>query len=241
MAAECHRRGANAVTHLYVFCEGATERQFCVQVLQPHLFMPGTGMVHTLAVGEKDHHHIYGLGKRARYDRVRRFITNTIKQRENENVYFATMFDLYALAADFPGTADLTRNPANPTPYVESLEQALESDIDHRFFFPHILLHEFETLLFSQPEAFAIAFENCDAIIDRLKQIAARESSVEHIDDGQHSAPSKRIISVLPQYEGRKSTAGPDIAEYIGLDKIRQKCPHFDKWLQQVESAIRTT
>ena len=38
---------------LNVFCEGQTEQGFCAQVLQPHLFPSGDGIVHTLAVGEK--------------------------------------------------------------------------------------------------------------------------------------------------------------------------------------------
>ena len=38
---------------LSVFCEGQTEQGFCAQVLQPHLFPSGDGIVHTLAVGEK--------------------------------------------------------------------------------------------------------------------------------------------------------------------------------------------
>jgi hypothetical protein len=55
------------VKQLNVFCEGQTEQGFCAQVLQPHLFPSGDGIVHTLAVGEKDHHHVYGIGRRTRY------------------------------------------------------------------------------------------------------------------------------------------------------------------------------
>jgi hypothetical protein len=40
---------------LNVFCEGQTEQGFCIQILQHHLFPQGDGVVHTLAVGEKDH------------------------------------------------------------------------------------------------------------------------------------------------------------------------------------------
>ena len=64
---------------LNVFCEGQTEQGFCAQVLQPHLFPPGVGIVHTLAVGEKGHHLAYGIGRRTRYEKVRKFILNTIK------------------------------------------------------------------------------------------------------------------------------------------------------------------
>ena len=47
---------------------------------------------------------------------------------------------------------------------------------------------------------------------------------------------SKRIISVIPEYGGRKASAGPDIAEFIGIPAIRAKCPHFKLWLAQLEN-----
>ncbi len=221
---------------LNVFCEGQTEQVFCAQVLQPHLFPAGDGIVHTLAVGEKDHRHVYGIGTRTKYERVRKFIRNTIKQRQGANVYFTTFFDLYALPSNFPGKASNTRDPANPTPYALALQTALEKDITSHRFIAHVQLHEYETMLFADPEAFAIVFENCAEEIQRLQEIAASEVTIEHIDDGPDTAPSKRIIRVLPQYRGRKSTAGPDIAEYIGIPKIQSACNHFDRWLTRLES-----
>lgn len=223
---------------LIVFCEGQTEQGFCDQVLRPHLFPAGDGIVHTLAVGEKDHHHLYGLGPRTKYPRVRKFIHNTIKQRHGPNVFFTTLFDLYALPADFPGKAGHARNPADPTPYVLALQQAFEADIGCHQFIAHLQLHEYETMLFADPEAFAVAFENCADVIEKLKGIAAAETSIEHINDGPTTAPSKRIVGLLPEYRGRKATAGPDIAEFIGVAKIRAACPHFHRWMTRLEGTL---
>lgn len=221
-----------------MFCEGPTEQAFCAQLLQPHLFPAGDGVVHTLAVGRKNDHHVYGLGSRARYDRLRKFMFNTIRQRDGRNVYFTTLLDLYGLPLDFPGLADTVRNPADPTPYVLALEAAFGRDIDHHRFVPYLQLHEYETMLFADPAAFAIAFENCDPVIAQLNAVAAGFPSVEHIDDGRESAPSKRIIAVVPEYKGRKTTAGPDIAEFIGLPRIREACPHVHGWLTRLESLL---
>lgn len=221
---------------LNVFCEGQTEQGFCVQVLWPHLFPTGNGIVHTLAVGEKDYHHLYGFGRRTKYERVRKFIRNTITQRQGKNVYFTTFFDLYALPSDFPGKADNVRNAANPTPYVLALQRAFEQDINYHRFIAHLQLHEYETMLFAEPEAFAISFENCTNEVELLKAVAAAEPSIEHIDDSRETAPSKRIIDILPEYDGRKSTAGPDIAEFIGVARIRAACPHFHRWLVRLET-----
>jgi len=221
---------------LNVFCEGPTEQGFCVQVLQPHLFPRGDGLIHTLAVGEKDHLHVYGIGRRSKYDRVRKFMHNVIKQREGKNVYFTSLFDLYALPNDFPGVATNVRNSADPTPYVLALEEAFRQDVDYYRFVPYLQLHEYETMLFADPEMFRISFENCESEIQQLKTIAASEPSIELIDDGQHTAPSKRIIDTIPEYRGRKTTAGPDIAEAIGITAIRAKCPHVDAWIVQLEN-----
>ncbi len=220
---------------LNVFCEGQTEQAFCAQVLQPHLFRSVDGMIHTLAVGEKNNHHLFGLGKRTKYDRVRKFIQNTIKQKQNKDVYFTTFFDLYALPDDFPGTAVNSKDTANPTPYVRALEQAFENDINHHRFIAHLQLYEYETVLFSDPQAFAISFESCSEQIKLLETITKSVSSIEHINDGPDTAPSKRIINIFPQYRGRKTTAGPDIAEHIGIEKIRTACPHFHHWLTSLE------
>lgn len=224
---------------LNIFCEGQTEQGFCSQVLQPHLFPNGEGIIHTLAVGAKDHHHLYGLGRRTKYEKIRKFIGNTIRQRQGDQVFFTTLFDLYALPTDFPGVEENVRNPANPTPYVEALEAAFGQNIGHHRFVPYLQLHEYETMLFADPNAFAVSFENCDNEIQQLKAVAASmHDRLELIDDGKDSAPSKRIISVIPEYDGRKSTAGPDIAEYIGLTTIRRKCPHFRKWLRTIKGLL---
>ena len=61
------------------------------------------------------------------------------------------------------------------------------------------------------------------------------EVTPELIDDAQHSAPSKRIVAELPDYEDAKSVIGPQVAELIGLNVIRGKCPHFAAWLSRLE------
>ncbi len=101
---------------------------------------------------------------------------------------------------------------------------------------PYLQLHEYETMLFADPEAFRISFENCDAKIGKLHAIVTSvKNIIENINDGPHSAPSKRITEVIPEYAGRKSTAGPDIAAHIGIATIRSKCPHVHEWLLQLE------
>jgi hypothetical protein len=218
---------------LIVFCEGPTEQGFCAQVLRPYLFPQHDGTIHTLAVGSKNDHHVYGISE---YPRLKKFITNMLNRYPTRSVRFTTLIDLYALPPEFPGKAENTRNPNDPSPYVLALETAFGRDIDDYRFIPHLQLHEYESMLFTDPEAFTIAFENCNSEIQKLKEIAASFPSIEHINDGRDTAPSKRIINLLPAYAGRKASAGPDIAEFVGITRIRAACPHFNQWLSRLDA-----
>jgi Domain of unknown function (DUF4276) len=224
------------VRQLCVFCEGSTEQGFCNQVLRPHLFPQHDGRIATILIAHSKHHgKVNRGGVPPKYESMRRDVMNTLKSRHGHGEFFTTMIDLYALPRDFPGKDTHNRNPDNPTPYVEALEEALSNDIADRRFIPHLQLHEYETLLFADPEAFRIAFENCDREIEQLRAIAESFPSVEHINDGRATSPSKRIINVIPRYKSLKASAGPDIAEYTGLSVIRAKCSHFNGWLTRLE------
>ena len=71
--------------------------------------------------------------------------------------------------------------------------------------------------------------------ISALQRIADDLPSPELINDGQQTAPSKRIIAQFPQYGDLKTTIGTQMAERIGLETIRSKCPHFNAWLDRLE------
>lgn len=128
------------------------------------------------------------------------------------------------------------RLPCNPTPYVLALEAAFGAAINDFRFVPYIQLHEYETLLFAELDSFHVSFDNCDDQIAALKTISASFATIEHINNGKDTAPSKRIIDQIPAYYGRKTSAGPDIAEFTGITVIRAKCPHFDQWLTKMEN-----
>ena len=117
---------------------------------------------------------------------------------------FTTLIDLYGLPEGFPGQEGARRNPRDPIAYATALETAFGDDIGDSRFVPHLQLHEYETILFADPESFRIAFDDCDRAIEELKKIAASFPTIEHIDDGPMTAPSKRIIDLIPAYEGQQ-------------------------------------
>jgi len=184
---------------LYAFCEGPTEQGFCKQLLQPHLFPQHEGKIHPIKIAHSKSHGKETRGGVGSYQAMSRDIMNTLKRRSERNVFFTTMIDLYALPKDFPGKHALHRNPANPTPYVKALEEAFDKDVGDPRIIPYLQLHEYETMLFANPETFLREFDNCHHAIQQLKVIAENASSIESIDDGPTTAPSKRIIKLIPE------------------------------------------
>ncbi len=224
---------------VYIFCEGATEQRFSTQVLQSHLFPRHDGLIYPLEIEHSRHHgRVTRGGVPGQYATMRRDIKAQLRGCRQRDVIFTTLIDVYGLPKSFPGKKTHRRNPDDPISYVTALEEAFGDNIGDPRFVPHLQLHEYETILFAEPESFRIAFDHCDQAIEKLKEIAASVPTIEHIDDGRETAPSKRNINLIPAYEGRKTSAGPDIAEYTGLPAIRAKCAHFHAWLTKLESLL---
>jgi hypothetical protein len=76
--------------------------------------------------------------------------------------------------------------------------------------------------------------------IDRLLEKCRRDySSPELINQGETTAPSKRLAEVIPRYNKLKTTLAPQAIQKIGLAKIREKCPHFNQWITQLEECLK--
>ena len=161
-------------------------------------------------------------------------IKRRLKEDSGTDVYFTTMIDLYALHSDFPGLEE-AKELHNPYERVKALQDSwLEKTTDQRFI-PFIQLHEFECYLFSNVSKLAEFYDNSSQGIDELQTVVDGVDSPELIDCGQDTAPSKRIVSQFPRYRRQKSSVGPQMAELIGLAKIRSVCPHFDAWVCRLE------
>ena len=214
--------------------EGQTEETFVNRVLKPHLADRSVwASVRCVLTGRKRGYEY--RGGMTTYQRARNDIMRWLLQDQNPDARFTTMFDLYALPNDFPGYQDSLKTP-DPYERVSILEDALREDLDDWRFIPYIQLHEFEALLLSDPQKLDSQFYEYDKEIARLIKVADEFDSPEMIDDGTHTAPSKRIIAEIPEYDGRKVSAGPIVAERIGLPALRAKCQHFNDWLDKLES-----
>lgn len=217
---------------LHCIVEGQTEEAFVNRVLRPHLANRQIMIDARCVMTGKKTGKTY-RGGMTNYARAKRDIEQWIKG--DPTAHFTTMFDLHRLPADFPGYKESERMP-EPFQRVNRLENALRNDIGDARFIPYIQLYEFETLLLSAPCQLASQFPEQTAAIQNLVKMSDDFTSPEWINDGADTAPSKRIINAIPAYENMKVSAGPIVAERIGLSILRVQCRHFGAWLDQLEA-----
>ena len=209
------------MSRVLVFVEGQTEETFVRDLLVPYFSRLGIYLTPILAQTSPGH-----KGGIVSYGKVKHQLTRLCRQ--DQGAYVTTMMDYYGLPNDFPG---LDGRVADAHEQVMRLELALQQDIDAPNFIPNLMLHEFEALLFSAPEKIAEWLDD-QALLAPMAAIRAAFATPEHINNSLQTAPSKRILALVPHY--KKTVDGPLIAEDIGLDAIRAQCPHFNNWIERL-------
>ena len=223
------------MVRLHLFAEGQTEQTFANSVLKSHLASFGVYLENPVLIAHARRRGKVHRGGGRNFAAMQNDINRFLKQEPGYQVFFTTMIDLYALHKDFPGGGEAQKLRHDPYRRVDALEKAWSDETGDSRFIPFLQLHEFEAYLFSGVPHFAFFFDNANSQISALQKIADEIQSPELIDDGQHTAPSKRIIAQFPQYNDLKTTVGTQMAERIGLENIRSKCPHFNAWLDRLE------
>jgi hypothetical protein len=223
---------------LLVHVEGQTEETFVKEVLSEHLTRFGYSSVSARLVGNPRLRSRRG-GIRS-WETVRKEIQRHLK--EDHGAIATIMVDYYALPQDWPGRAEAP-GKSSTREKAEFVEASLFDDFanakemgprfDARRFVPLVIMHEFEALLFSAPDRFALGICRRD-LAEELRAIRQAFESPEDIDDSPETAPSKRIEQLYPGYE--KPLLGPLAAMEIGLSTIRQECHHFNNRMVHLES-----
>lgn len=214
-----------------IICEGQTERDFCKTILAPYFI--GSG-IHVQAPLIKK-----SMGGIVNYRHIRKQVLTTLKS--DHRAYVTTFIDYYGLYEKhrFPNwdEVEATHDPNNR---MMILEQGMLTDIPEKYryrFIPYIQLHEFEGLLFIDYEYFGQLFEVNEIIESQgFKKIFNDFDNPELINNGKLTAPSKRLEKHIVGY--KKPLYGTIIADGIGLDNIRAKCPRFNSWLQSIEDIL---
>jgi len=121
------------------------------------------------------------------------------------------------------------------------IEQAVEEDIANEIgnnfnpkrFKAYLSMHEFESLLFSDPGRMSSGLYHPE-LEPALSKIRDNFTTPEHINDDRETAPSKRLRKLIPGYD--KITAGNLAALSVGIEAIMKECKHFRGWFEWLAS-----
>ena len=207
-----------------ILVEGLTEEAFINRVVSKYLISHNVSVTAYMVttkeiIGLKN---IQGGGDATKIIAdVRRLLQDTSFE------FITTLFDFYGFPARLEGSSE--SDYTDP----QSLQIALARLIGDARFYPYLQRHEFETLLFSDPDITASS-ARLPTRADLLRQEMVGFESIEDINNGLDTAPSKRIKKALNSFS--KSLHGPRAAEAIGLDRIRVAAPVFNSWMNWLEN-----
>lgn len=206
-----------------IICEGTTEEAFVNNCLAPYL-QPKNLYVYGTVLSARSGRH---RGGRVTVERLAKALSHH---------YAAT--DRVTTLVDFYGFQDRgMRTRAQLEADIGSAVAAITTGYDPRFVLPYVQMHEFEGLLFTDPASFEWVTDGWSEDVSRgLTAVAETFASPEDINNSPETAPSKRILRIFPEGTYSKTEHGPLIAEAIGIDAIRQKCPQFDAWITQLQA-----
>jgi len=213
------------VRKVLVLVEGWTERDFVKKILADKLQSRQLDVKPILICTSKLDSGQHKKGGYVSYHGLKKQIQNLL--RDSSAVCVSTMVDYYGLSDDCPGRA----NPSGGTARERALsvENAISADIASPKFKPYLSMHEYEALLFSEPQILAEKLGVPSATIISIP----KHVTPEEINDGSTTSPSHRLESIYPNYP--KIEFGYQIASAIGLEKMRAKCPHFNDWVTMLE------
>ena len=206
---------------LCIICEGQTEGAFVERLLAPHLWKKSKISTHPSLLKTR-------AGQRGGGNVSVPRLGKHISREYHNSDFITTLVDYYGF------------KNANGRPKAQ-LEQDIlneaQTHIGQRFrayrVRPYVQMYEFEALLFSNISKFELHKNWNNRAEKQLQRICDAFKTPEAINNSAQTAPSKRLDAIFPGYS--KISAGPLIAEDIGLEKIREKCPLFDGWIGQLE------
>lgn len=216
------------MTRVLVLVEGQTEETFVKEVLAPYLAPRNVYLQYTILKTRREVDRPDFRGGVVSYHQIRGDVLRLLNDTDAAAV--TTMLDYYGLPRNFPGRATLPAGDSYTR--VAHLEAAFEADIGDRRFIPFLTLHEFEALMFSDPDRVAGEFP---AVRAELHAIRDAFGSPEEINDDPDTAPSKRLNELLGDAY-QKTLHGPLITMTIGIETIRRECSHFNEWVERLAS-----
>ena len=211
------------MTRLYIICEGQTELGFVKELLVPHLQtfrIDAHPSLLKARAGQRG-------GGNVSVSRLGKHIRN-----EYHNVRFITTLVDYYGFKNIKGRSKAQLEQA----ILDEAQTLITRNFEACRVIPYVQMYEFEALLFSDISRFERLGDSWNNESQtRLQRICDefKSQTPEDINNSAQTAPSKRLDAIFPGY--KKFADGPLIAEDIGLDTIRGKCPLFDQWIGELE------
>lgn len=212
--------------NVYIYCEGPTEESFINEILYPYFFNIGIAVYPIICTTKRTTTKKFKGGV-SDYAKIKKELSMICTQHRNE--YVTTMFDYYAMPDNTPG---IDCNIADVHKRINQIEQTIDADIAQQNCRFHFMLHEFEGILFSKPNSFALIAD--DDVVNGIQAIRDSYPTPEHINNSPETAPSKRIEALIPNYAKIKN--GTLLSKDMGIDTIMEQCPHFSEWIRFIAS-----
>lgn len=213
---------------IIIICEGQTEQEFCNDILQPHFNQFGI-IIQNPTIKKT-------AGGIVNWSALKHQIETHLKL--DQTAYITTLIDFYGIHANhnYPNWTQANKH-TDKNIGMDLMEEAMLADIQVQLqsrFIPYIQLHEFEGLLFCNIDVFNNGFEQNEFLdYNYLVETIDNYQNPELINDSSITAPSKRLTRIIKDYS--KITHGCLIAQEIGINKIRSKCPRFSQWISILE------
>ncbi|MGA4990560.1 DUF4276 family protein [Nonomuraea bangladeshensis] len=217
---------------LHILCEGQTEETVVREVIEPYLRGSDvyvTWSIFTTKRPAGGPSHRGGLSTWGKLASEIRLLLG-----DSSITVLTTLLDYYGLPTDVPGMS--TRPSASPHDRVTHVERAMADSIKDPRFLPHLVLHELEAWVLLGHDALG-ELTGDDALARAVQAIVTQARGAELVNDGASTAPSKRLLRLFPLY--RKTSDGPLVIAEIGIDAIRNACPHADAWFFAVQTALK--
>lgn len=212
---------------LIIIGEGQTEQEFCKNVLQNYFFNQEIN-IHNPTIKKSK-------GGMVAWQVLKKQIENHLKS--SRDVTVTTLIDFYGLKDKhcFPKWKE-SKAKVKINEKITFLEAAMHADISEpirRRFIPYIQVYEFEALLFSDTAILENQFDK-EEFLDHSYLKQTLQIPPEKINDGEKTAPSKRLKKIFKGYN--KVLYNSLILQEIGIEKIIGKCPRFSHWIEKLEN-----
>lgn len=217
---------------LHILVEGQTEEVVVNDVIKPYLSSDDLYVTTSILTTKRPAGGSAYKGGVTSWGKISRELQLLLG--DTSTTLLTTLIDYYGFPGDAPGMA--TRPHGSPYDRVAHVERAMAEEVGGSRFLPHLVLHEIEAWVLADCQRLGDLMGDSSGATQLARDVDS-EPSPEMVNDGTDTAPSKRIISVYPQYV--KTFDGPLVIADNGLDSIRQRCPHADQWLANVEAALK--